>query len=79
MPEDSINEQEINHQPAYEKDEQIVKTIPLFPWSLFVTGGMLLLTLPILSGALLMVLADLHSNTLFFDVGMQISKRIPVT
>jgi cytochrome c oxidase subunit 1 len=44
-----------------------LKTIPLFPWSLFVTGGMLLLTLPILSGALLMVLADLHSNTLFFD------------
>ena len=33
-----------------------LKTIPLFPWSLFVTGGMLLLTLPILSGALLMVL-----------------------
>jgi hypothetical protein len=32
-----------------------------------ITGGMLLLTLPILSGALLMVLADLHSNTLFFD------------
>merc|ERR1711870_131895 len=31
------------------------------------TGGMLLLILPILSGALLMVLADLHSNTLFFD------------
>merc|ERR1711935_590193 len=28
---------------------------------------MLLLTLPVLSGALLMVLADLHSNTLFFD------------
>ena len=28
---------------------------------------MLLLTLPILSGALLMVLADIHSNTLFFD------------
>jgi len=28
---------------------------------------MLLLTLPILSGALLMVLADLHSNTVFFD------------
>merc|ERR1712154_533535 len=31
------------------------------------TAAMLLLTLPILSGALLMVLADLHSNTLFFD------------
>merc|ERR1711982_166826 len=28
---------------------------------------MLLLTLPVLSGALLMVLADLHSNSLFFD------------
>merc|ERR1712209_197641 len=26
-----------------------------------------LLTLPVLSGALLMVLADIHSNTLFFD------------
>ena len=44
-----------------------LKTMPLFPWALLITGGMLLLTLPILSGALLMVLADLHSNTLFFD------------
>merc|ERR1712157_286741 len=44
-----------------------LKTIPLFPWALLITAGMLLLTLPILSGALLMVLADLHSNTLFFD------------
>ena len=44
-----------------------LKTIPLFPWSLLITGGMLLLTLPILSGALLMILGDLHSNTLFFD------------
>merc|ERR1711862_188752 len=42
-------------------------TMPLFPWALLLTGGMLLLTLPILTGALLMVLADLHSNTLFFD------------
>jgi heme/copper-type cytochrome/quinol oxidase subunit 1 len=41
--------------------------MPLFPWALLITGGMLLLTLPILSGALLMVLADLHSNTLLFD------------
>jgi cytochrome c oxidase subunit 1 len=41
--------------------------MPLFPWALLITGGMLLPTLPILSGALLMVLADLHSNTLFFD------------
>merc|ERR1712141_973403 len=44
-----------------------LKTMPLFPFSILITGGMLLLTLPILSGALLMVLADLHSNTLFFD------------
>merc|ERR1711967_221735 len=44
-----------------------LKTMPLFPWALLLTAAMLLLTLPVLSGALLMVLADLHSNTLFFD------------
>merc|ERR1712225_16216 len=44
-----------------------LKTMPLFPCSLLITATMLLLTLPVLSGALLMVLADLHSNTLFFD------------
>merc|ERR1711871_1481711 len=44
-----------------------LKTMPLFPWALLITAGMLLLTLPVLSGALLMVIADLHSNTLFFD------------
>merc|ERR1711977_171423 len=42
-----------------------LKTLPLFPWSLFITATMLLLVLPVLSGALLMVFADLHSNTLF--------------
>ena len=41
--------------------------MPLFSEAIFLAGGMLLLTLPVLSGALLMVLADLHSNTLFFD------------
>merc|ERR1711975_117502 len=44
-----------------------LKTMPLFPWALLITAAMLLLTLPILSGALIMLLADLHSNTLFFD------------
>merc|ERR1711915_1102322 len=44
-----------------------LKTQPSFPWALLMTAAMLLLVLPVLSGALLMVLADLHSNTLFFD------------
>merc|ERR1712054_762186 len=44
-----------------------LKTMPLFPWALLITAAMLLLTLPVLSGALLMVMGDLHSNTLFFD------------
>merc|ERR1719361_2313071 len=43
----------------------ILKTMPLFPEAIFLAAGLLLLTLPVLSGALLMVLADLHSNTLF--------------
>jgi len=41
--------------------------MPLFSLAILITSEMLLLTLPILSGALLMILADLHSNTLFFD------------
>merc|ERR1711966_637130 len=42
-------------------------TIPLFPWAFLITAFMLLLTLPILSGTLLLLVGDLHSNTLFFD------------
>merc|ERR1712190_533239 len=44
-----------------------LKTMPLSPWALLITAAMLLLTLPVLSGALVMVMADLHSNTLLFD------------
>jgi heme/copper-type cytochrome/quinol oxidase subunit 1 len=44
-----------------------LKTLSLFSWAILITAGMLLFTLPVLTGALLMVLADLHSNTLFFD------------
>merc|ERR1711970_749482 len=42
-------------------------TMPIYTWAIYITAFMLLLVLPILSGALLLVLADLHSNTLFFD------------
>merc|ERR1711937_642005 len=42
-------------------------TMPSFPWAIFLTGGMLVFTLPVLTGGLLMVLADLHSNTVSFD------------
>merc|ERR1712093_698967 len=42
-------------------------TMPLLPWAIFITGVMLILTLPVLSGALIMLLADLHYNTVFFD------------
>jgi len=50
--------------------------MPLFPWAFLITGGMLLLTLPILSGAFLMVLADLHSNTLNFQSSVSIFKFV---
>merc|ERR1711887_253530 len=44
-----------------------LNTMPLLPWAIFITGVMLILTLPVLSGALIMLLADLHYNTVFFD------------
>ena len=45
----------------------ILKAIPLFPFSFLITAFMFLLTLPILSGTILLMLGDLHSNTRFFD------------
>ena len=44
-----------------------LKTMYIFSYSIFITASMLLLTLPMLSGTLLLILSDLHSNTLFFD------------
>ena len=41
--------------------------MPLFGCAFLITAFMLLLTLPILSGTLLLTLGDLHSNTLIFD------------
>uniref|UniRef100_UPI002E760D39 cytochrome oxidase subunit 1 n=1 Tax=Haemoproteus nisi TaxID=3104273 RepID=UPI002E760D39 len=36
-------------------------------WSFIITSVMLIITLPVLTGGLLMLLSDLHFNTLFFD------------
>ena len=44
-----------------------LSSMSLFSWSLFITASMLLLTLPILSGALILILSDLYLNYLFFD------------
>ena len=41
--------------------------MPVYTWSINITGFLLLLTLPILTGALIMLLADLHLNAVFFD------------
>ena len=51
----------------------ILNIISLFLWSLLITGAMLLLTLPILSGALIIILADLHSDATFEEILTRIS------
>jgi cytochrome c oxidase subunit 1 len=40
--------------------------LPLSCFSILITAGMLIFTLPILSGGLVMLLSDLHFNTIFF-------------
>merc|ERR1712046_546627 len=45
----------------------MLNIMPLLSWAIFITGVMLILTLPVLSGALLMVLAVLLTWALFFD------------
>ena len=44
-----------------------LSNMSVYVWSIIITASMLLLVLPILTGALIMLIADLHYNTVFFD------------
>jgi len=41
--------------------------IPLFPWSLFFTSFLLIISLPVLAGCITMIIFDRHFNSSFFD------------
>merc|ERR1712006_73696 len=41
--------------------------MPLLIWGILITGILLIITLPVLSGVLGMLLGDLHFNTIYFD------------
>jgi cytochrome c oxidase subunit 1 len=45
-----------------------MENLVLFVWRVFVTVFLLILTLPVLAGALTILLTDRHFNTTFFDV-----------
>merc|ERR1712048_1152872 len=44
-----------------------LSNVSVYTWSVAITSSMLLLVLPILTGAIVMLLADLHYNAIFFD------------
>ena len=44
-----------------------LSTMSVYSWSIIITTSMLLLVLPILTGALAMLISDIHFNTSIFD------------
>ena len=46
-----------------------LSSVPVYAWSVWITASMLLLVLPVLAGVLVMLVADLHYNTVLFDAG----------
>jgi len=44
-----------------------ISSLPLYAAAILITAFLLLISLPFLTGALIMLLADVHYNTVFFD------------
>ena len=53
-----------------------LSNMPVYAWSIGITGSLLLLVLPIFTGALIMLIADLHYNTVFFNPRLYIHTLI---